>query len=124
MKTGEIADLLGATCVQEEFVDREIAGVYTSDLLSDAMANAVDEGVLVTMQAHKNTVAVATLKDLAAVVICNNRPVPDDMISAARSEGIALFLTTESQYTVSGKFYRHLVASDTEPGAAVSGETG
>ncbi len=110
MKTSELASFLGARCLQDEFTDKEIAGVYTSDLLSDAMANAVDEGVLVTIQAHKNTVAVGSLKDLAAIVICSNRPVPDDMIESARSEGIALILTSESQYVVSGKLYQKLGA--------------
>ena len=34
---------------------------YSSDLLSDVMANAKADGVLVTVQAHKNAVAVASL---------------------------------------------------------------
>ncbi len=105
MKTSELAAFLGAECVQPEYDDKEIAGGYTSDLLSDAMGHAVDEGVLITVQAHKNTVAVATLKDLAAVIICGGRPVPDDMIQAARNERIAVFVTPENQFTVSGKLY-------------------
>ncbi len=105
MKTSELAAVLGAKCIQDQFEDREISGGYTSDLLSDAMANAVENGILITIQAHKNTVAVGTLKDLAAIVICNNRSVPDDMITAARDEGIALFVTAENQFTVSGKLY-------------------
>lgn len=108
MKTDELSGFLGAACVQDTYVNREIAGAYTSDLLSDAMANAPENGVLVTIQAHKNTVAVGTLKDLAAIVICNNRPIPDDMIEAARSEGIAIFVTGESQYAVSGKLWQRL----------------
>lgn len=108
MTTSEIAALLGARSLHDEWDDAEVEGVYTSDLLSDAMANAVEHGVLVTIQAHKNTIAVGTLKDLTAIVICNNRPVPDDMLKAARAERIALFLTPESQYTVSGKIYRRL----------------
>lgn len=108
MKTSELGSFLGAACLQDSFDDREIEGAYTSDLLSDAMANAVEYGVLITIQAHKNTVAVGTLKDLSAIVICNNRPVPDDMIASARDEGIALFLTPENQFTVSGKLYRKL----------------
>jgi len=108
MKTSELAAYLGARCVQNSFVDREIAGAYTSDLLSDAMANAVDDGILITIQAHKNTVAVGTLKDLAAIVICNDRPIGEDMIESAKTEGIALFVTPESQYVVSGKMYLKL----------------
>jgi hypothetical protein len=106
MKTSELSTFLNAKCVQEKFTDREILGVYTSDLLSDAMANAVENGILVTIQAHKNTIAVATLKDLAAIVICNDRPIPEDMLEAATNENIAIFLTGEDQYTVSGKLYK------------------
>ncbi len=105
MKTSELGALIGATCIQDQWEDRDITGGYTSDLLSDAMANAHENGVLITIQAHKNTVAVGTLKDLAAIIICNNRLVPDDMINAAREEGIALFVTGENQFTVSGKLY-------------------
>lgn len=105
MKTSELAGILGASCVQDQFQDREISEAYTSDLLSDAMANAVEDGVLITIQAHKNTVAVGSLKDLTAIIICNNRPIPDDMITAARQEGLALFVTRENQFTVSGKLY-------------------
>lgn len=108
MKTSELASYLGAKCVQDTYADKEIAGAYTSDLLSDAMANAVDNGILITIQAHKNTVAVATLKDLAAIVVCNDRPIPNDMIDAARAEGIPIFVTKESQYTASGKLYAAL----------------
>ena len=66
--------------------DADIRSGYTSDLLSDVMGNALDDSVLVTIQAHKNTIAVATLVGMAAVVICNNREVPQDMIDAANGE--------------------------------------
>jgi len=101
----EAAALLGAEILQNEFEDIELSGAYTSDLLSDVMANAKEGGALVTIQAHKNTVAVATLADISVIIICNSRPVPDDMLEAAKSEGIAVIHTKENQYTVSGKLY-------------------
>ena len=87
---------------------KELSGCYTGDLLSEVMGNAGDGDLLVTIQAHRNTVAVATLKDCPAIIICNDRPVPDDMIKAAESENIALLRTKENQYTVSGKIYNLL----------------
>ncbi len=108
MKISELPGLLSLTVVQGEYTDREVTEAYTSDLLSDVMGNASDECVLITIQAHKNTLAVATLKDMGAVIICNNRPVPEDMIEAARSENIGLFLSKENQFTVSGKLYGFL----------------
>jgi len=105
MTIREAAVALGARIIQDEFEDTELSGAYTSDLLSDVMANAKDGGALITIQAHKNTVAVATLVNITVIVICNSRPIPDDMIAAAKDEGIAILLTKENQYRVSGKLF-------------------
>jgi hypothetical protein len=108
MTIREAAKALGAEIVQTEFEDAPLTGAYTSDLLSDVMANAKDGGALITIQAHKNTVAVATLVNITAIVVCNSRPLPEDMLEAAKDEGIAVLLTKESQFTVSGKLYKLL----------------
>ncbi len=111
MTIREAANKLNAEIIQDDFEDRELKGAYTSDLLSDVMAHAKDGGALITIQAHKNTVAVATLVNVSVIVICNNRPIPPDMTEAARDEGIALIRTSENQYTVSGKLYTMIGAS-------------
>jgi hypothetical protein len=105
VKIKEIAAALGAEICQSEFEDVEVCGAYTSDLLSDVMAYAKDGGALITIQAHKNTVAVATLVNISVIVICNSRPLPDDMLGAAKDEGIAVIRTKENQFTVSGKLW-------------------
>ncbi len=51
------------------YQDVPITGAYTSDMLSDVMAHAPEDSVLVTLQAHKNTVACATLAGIKAVVL-------------------------------------------------------
>lgn len=89
--------------------DRAITGGYTSDLLSDVMANAQEGQILITIQAHKNSIAVATLIGMPAIIICNNRPVPEDMIEAAEKESIALFRTQKNQFEVSGILYQEFV---------------
>ncbi|MDR1858597.1 MAG: hypothetical protein LBQ69_03925 [Treponema sp.] len=108
MTIREVAAALGAEICQDEFEDVAVAGAYTSDLLSDVMANAKDGGALVTIQAHKNTVAVATLVNISVIVICNSRPLPDDMLEAAKDEGVAVIRTRENQFTVSGKLWEML----------------
>ncbi|MBL8965703.1 MAG: hypothetical protein JNG85_01770 [Spirochaetaceae bacterium] len=110
MKISELGTEQGFRSLQSDYADRGLGGGYTSDLLSDVMANAKSEGVLVTIQAHKNTVAVASLIGIAAIVICNGRPVPDDMIEAARAEGVAVFHTDKSQFEVSGLLWPALGA--------------
>jgi len=108
VKIREVAAALGAEICQTEFEDIEVCGAYTSDLLSDVMAYAKDGGALITIQAHKNTVAVASLVNISVLVICNSRPLPDDMMEAAKDEGIAVIRTKENQFTVSGKLYNLL----------------
>jgi len=105
MTIREAAEALGAVFVQDAFEDSELSGAYTSDLLSDVMANAKDGGALITIQAHKNTVAVATLVNISVIIICNSRPIPEDMIAAAKDEGIAILLSKENQYRISGKLF-------------------
>jgi hypothetical protein len=111
MTIRETALYLNAELVQNEFEDTELQGAYTSDLLSDVMANAPAGGALITIQAHKNTVAVATLASISVIIVCNSRPIPEDMIQAAAEEGIAILRTKESQFVVSGKLYQRLFPS-------------
>jgi hypothetical protein len=78
-----------------------IRAAYTSDLLSDVMGHCGDESVLITIQNHLNTIAVCTLAGIDAIVICHNRPVPDEMAAAARREGVAIVTTPLSQFEAS-----------------------
>ena len=110
MLTSELGGMMGYLPVQESYLDRPLSGGYASDLLSDVMGNAVEGMVLVTIQAHKNTVAVASLIGIAAIVVCNDRLVPDDMVAAAAAEGVAIFRTPLSQFEVSGRLWPHLGA--------------
>jgi len=74
---------------------------YASDLLSDVMGHCGDESVLITIQNHLNAIAVCTLAGIEAVVICNGRPVPDDMKAAAEREGVGIITTPLSQFATS-----------------------
>lgn len=88
--------------------ETEITGGYTSDLLSDVMAHAEDGDALITIQAHNNTVAVASHVGLPAIVICNARPVADEMLAAARENEITICRTSLNQFEVSGRLYARL----------------
>jgi hypothetical protein len=110
MRISELKDSLGIALevAQGDYADREVSTGYASDLLSDVMGNAAADGVLITVQAHKNAVAVASLVGLAAIVVCNSRPLPEDMIAAARAEGVAIFRATETAFEVSGRLWSAL----------------
>jgi hypothetical protein len=101
MTTNDLATHAAFTSLHSAYDDAPILAGYTSDLLSDVMAHAEDDSVLITIQAHGNTVAVATLAGMSALVICNARPIPADMLVAAERERIALFQTDMNQFEAS-----------------------
>ena len=108
MKISDIKAMDGFSCLQAEYDDAVVAEGYTSDLLSDVMAHAKEGSVLITIQAHKNTVAVSSLAGVVAILVCNNRPVAEDMVEAARNEGIAIFQTAENQFQTSSRISQYL----------------
>jgi len=108
MKTSELSKLPELEPVQTEYEDKEIKNGYTSDLLSDVMANAGENALLITIQAHKNTIAVASLLDCAGVIICNNKDLPEDMLASAKQEKIAVFRTKLNQFSASHLVYTQL----------------
>ena len=92
--------------------DQIIADGYCGDLLSDVMANAPASCVLMTIQAHKNTIAVASLVGISALVICNGRTVAPDMLEAAREEEISLFTTDLNHFEAAAKVLALLGGGD------------
>lgn len=83
----------------------EINGGYTSDLLSDVMGNANSGDLWITLQTHKNVIAIASLKDLAAVLLINNNKPELDMLKQADEEGIPVLGTSMKSFEVSAKLY-------------------
>lgn len=103
MELKSITQILGYEQLVENRENKKISNAYTSDLLSDVMGNADTDSILITIQAHKNTIAVATLADIHAIILCNGRQAPDDMIQAAEDESIAIYQTDDNQFDVSWK---------------------
>ena len=68
-----VADIVKALDLKvfsgNEGLNQEIAGGYTSDLLSDVMGNADAGMVWITLQTHINVMAIASLKELAAIIL-------------------------------------------------------
>lgn len=101
MKLKDIIDACGLEAVVLPDEDVEISAAYTSDLLSDVMGHCPDDSILITVQNHKNSVAVSTLVGALAIVVVHKRVVPDDMKTLATQEGVALLRSSEDQFALS-----------------------
>lgn len=71
-------------------LDVDVQGGYISDLLSDVMANAKKGDLWITLQIHQNTVAVATLKELAGIIVINKKQPAKETIKKAEEEGVPI----------------------------------
>ncbi len=89
-------------------LDREISGGYTSDLLSDVMGHADNGRIWITLQTHKNVIAVASLKELAAVILIKGLEPDADMLAQAEEEGIPILGTNDQAFETTGKLFNLL----------------
>jgi predicted transcriptional regulator len=106
MKVFEIVEKLGLTVYSgEKGLDREIAGGYVSDLLSDVMGNARDGEIWITLQVHQNVMAIASLKDLAAVILVNSLEPQENTVRHSNEENIPLLGTNLSTFEIAGKLH-------------------
>lgn len=106
MKIADIVTLLNLKVYGGKTgLENEINGGYTSDLLSDVMGNANSGDLWITLQTHKNVIAIASLKDLAAVLLINNNEPELDMLKQADEEGIPVLGTSMKSFEVSAKLY-------------------
>ena len=83
----------------------EVTGGYVSDLLSDVIANSQKGNLWITLQVHQNILAVATLKELAGIIMIGGKSPAEDTVKKATEEGIALMTTPRSAYETAGLLF-------------------
>jgi predicted transcriptional regulator len=104
MKLQEIADKLELEKLTPVF-DKEVTGVYISDMVSDVIANAKAGDLLVTVQVHANALAAANLVDICGIVVAQGKKPGDDVIRMAAKAEISIFSTALSRWQVATKLY-------------------
>ncbi len=104
MKLKEIIKKLQLRVITgQDSLETEVTGGYTSDLLSDVIANSKAGNVWITLQTHQNIVAVAKLKDLAGIIIVNSRNPEEETVQKATEENMPLLSTGETAFKISGQ---------------------
>jgi predicted transcriptional regulator len=84
--------------------DKEIKGVYISDMVSDIIGIGPGN-LLVTLQTHKNLIAAANLVDVAAIVFSRGKTPTDDVAALANKAGIGLLGFEGDTWTLAKKLY-------------------
>ncbi len=106
MKLRELSQQLAleVQTAKEKF-DTEVTGGYASDLLSWVMAKAQTGNVWITIQAHPNIVAVASLIGLSGIIIAEGVAPEAATLEKAEQEGILIMTTPLPVYVVAGKMF-------------------
>jgi hypothetical protein len=108
MKLSHVAQTLALRALTPELRDQmdiDVSTGYASDLLSDVLAKAPSGAVLVTIQAHVNTIAVALHARLSAVILAGGHEPDRSVIDRATDERIPLFATAEPTFQLVGRLY-------------------
>ena len=109
MKVKELVEKLNLKVLSgEKGLDREIDGCYISDLLSDVMGNAMEGNIWITLQTHKNVMAVASLKEMSCIILVKNLMPNDETIEQSNDEDLPILQTNLPTYEIAGLVYNLL----------------
>lgn len=86
-------------------LNNEIKGGYCSDLLSDVMGHAVAGQIWITLQTHKNVMAIASLKELAAIIIVKGLQPEAGTVEHGNVENVPVLGTDDETFEIAGKLY-------------------
>lgn len=101
MKVKELLSMEGFSCLNPEVgIENEIKSGYVGDLLSWVMANAKDGCAWVTIQTHVNIVAVATLLEMACIIIPEGAEIENTALERAILEDVPILTTKMNAYEV------------------------
>jgi predicted transcriptional regulator len=79
-----------------------------SDLLSDVMGNAREGNVWITLQTHRNVVAIASLKELSCILLVSSLVPEQNTLDHSNQEGIPVLGTSLSTFEITGLLYQKL----------------
>lgn len=94
-----------SVCCGQDLLDRQVTGGYSGDLLSDVIAHSRQGQVWTTIQVHVNIVAVAVLKEHAAIIIVNGRTPAPETLARAAEEKVPVLLSGLPAFEVNGMLH-------------------
>lgn len=98
MTVKEFAENFGFQPISLPDPDREIGGCYIGDLLSWVMGRAQADNVWITIMSNVNTVAVASLSDVSAVLLAEGVTLEEQLSQTAQAKGVNVLSTGLSAY--------------------------
>jgi hypothetical protein len=99
-KVSSLAERLSLVPANVSDGERIITSGYAGDLLSWVMGRAKADSVWVTVMSNKNVIAVASLADVACVIIAEGAKLDDDALAAAHENDINVFYSGKNMFEI------------------------
>ncbi len=93
-----LAERLGLEKINIGNPDREITAGYVGDLLSWVMGRAPEGGAWITVMTNVNVIAVASLSDVACVILAEGAELDEAALNRAKTEGINVLASSKPAF--------------------------
>ena len=100
MNVRELMDKTGLESLVLPDGEKKINGGYAGDLLSWVMGRAEEGDAWVTIMSNINVVAVASLRDVACVILAENSDIDKETLEKAEAEGVNILRSEKSTFVL------------------------
>lgn len=101
MKVVELANKLHLECLTKEGnLNRDVTGCYIGDLLSWVMGRAMEGDAWITVMSNVNIVAVASLSNVACIILAESVTPEPSVLEKAETQGINVLRSTLPSFEI------------------------
>ncbi len=106
MKISQVKKLLNAEVIYgEQMLDREVFSAFGCDLMSDVLAHAKDQSMLISGLNNPQVIRTAEMMDMHCIVFVRGKKPDDLVVELARDRNIIILRTELTMYTACGLLY-------------------
>lgn len=99
----EIVELIDGTVLMgEDKLEKNVDKAFSSDLMSDVLAHAEENAVLLTGLNNHQVIRTAEMLDLKAIVFVRGKIPGPEVLELAEENDIVIISTNHTLYTTSG----------------------
>ena len=108
MLIGELKEILNARVYcGENMMDHDIHSACGSDMMSEVLAFAKDQSVLLTGLLNPQVVRTAEMMDMQCIVFVRGKIPTEAILDLAAERGICVLSTNLTMFTSCGMLYEH-----------------
>lgn len=106
MTLEDICKLLHATLLTSNHdLSRVVHSAFSSDMMSDVLAFAKDDSILITGLCNPQVMRTAEMMDLAGVIFVRGKKPDENMLRLAEEIGLCVMLTELPMFNTCGKLF-------------------